>query len=345
MYAAKEKDSKTMKKRNNYPYNISNLRENNILPQSYIQKIDTVYTLGLGITTRCNLDCPFCYYHSNSNNEKCIDMSSSTLHNIFSDLPKLKSIHIALEGEPFANKQIFNILDYIADKSNTLAISTNGILLTHKIIKQIRNYDFSLSIDASDKYSYERIRKGGQFNIFIKNAEEMVNNFQDSVVFNSVLFDQNIKPICGLPKLANKIGIHRLGIMRIRMHDYCRKNGISEPSYKDINKFIEIILENADKYNISVLLDRSFFNSKLNNLQYKGSNVFSTHKNFESCPRPWHYTSLFSDGRIFPCCGDFQPELIESYSFDTIFNNEYLLRLRSSFITKHIPKACASCYS
>lgn len=279
---------------------------------------------------------------------KKFDISINTLLDIFSDLPKLKCVQIALEGEPFANKQIFKILNYIIDKTKSLAISTNGLLLTQQIIRELKQYNFSifsLSIEASDKYSYEQIRKGGQFNTFVKNAEEMVNYFSDKVVFNSVLFAQNIKSICGLPKLANEIGVRRIGIMRVRMHDYCNSNGISEPSNTDLYEFIDNILENADKYNIKLIFDRSFSYFNLKQHSYRKKNYSLINNNKKLCSLPWHYTSLLSNGSIFPCCGDFKPEILNSYSFDKIFNHEYLLRLRSYFISKNAPKACKTCYS
>lgn len=62
----------------------------------------------------------------------------------------------------------------------------------------------------------------------------------------------------------------------------------------------------------------------------------------DSCFFPWNFTSILSDGRLFPCCGDINPVNMEKYNYDSIFNNEILLKLRKALHTE-MPSVCKEC--
>ncbi len=78
---------------------------------------------------------------------------------------KFCELHFYLEGEPFLNKNYLNMLDYIDQSLENVKviISTNGSLLTNKIIDKILTlrknyYIYLISIDASNYELYTKIK-------------------------------------------------------------------------------------------------------------------------------------------------------------------------------------------
>lgn len=61
------------------------------------------------------------------------------------------------------------------------------------------------------------------------------------------------------------------------------------------------------------------------------------------CKIPWEYTSILSNGYIFPCCGDFEPSPISEYTFDGIFNHDYMTMIRGNILKNKSNSFCNIC--
>lgn len=335
--------------RNDFPYSIEQLEFLSTGNGIQVEQKDDVFILGLGITSRCNLNCPKCYYRSSSQKINR-DLSVSTIEEILKNCSKLRSVNLALEGEPFCHPNILSILDLTNEYSNAISISTNATSLTTSLIKDISDKKFNLftiSIDADKKNEYELFQKGSSWDKFLKNATLLSDTFGRKVGFTTVLYSENLDHIQGLPEIAKKIGISYINIMQLRGHDFATLQGVTVPEESALLSSLYRFLENANKYEVPVYIDTFFGNKrimeKIRSLRSKSIIVSENESNVE-CTYPWFYTSILSDGSLFPCCGDFKPMKLDSFTFNNIYNHKYLQLLRYLIRQNKIPIACKMCH-
>ena len=339
---------KYVKQRRDYPFNLASIRDPEYVDRYAVTPEKNKYVLGIGLTSRCNFDCPICYYHDDfCKNSKETDISLDKLKIIFANCAPLHCINFALEGEPFCYPHLFQALDYAMEASEFISISTNGSLLTKDKLYHLSKYKFSLfslSINAADSVNYSYFHKGGHLLYFLRNAGNAVENLGSAVIFNTVICQQNLHSLLDLPRLAAMVGISTISLMQLRTHRALLSKGITPAKSNDLLLCLESMLNRAEYYGITLYFDHSFTNKDVISwLAKKSFGSILIEPARKKCIIPWCYTSILSSGKIFPCCGDFQPVKINSYTFDGIFNHDYLRMLRGHIAEGKNVKACALC--
>ncbi|UTF51821.1 radical SAM protein [Desulfomicrobium sp. ZS1] len=336
----------------NFPHDIAYVQNlaRTIAPCA-VKKKDHHFNLGIGLSTRCNFRCPMCYYHSETGDfVEPRDMPLSLLDAILNQLPTLANITVGLEGEPFCHPSIFQALDMMAQKSDRISIVSNGSLLTPSVCRTLSAYPitlFALSIDAADTAAYAKFRVGGNLQTFKKHGACLAEYFGDAVRLHTVMFAENLDSIFQMPQVAAEMGIGHISFQQLRPHAAALRRGITPSDHFELESCLNRLIENAKKYNIVLHFD-SFFANKtimqmLSDISETTSVVSVQPHVGKQCPYIFNFTSILSDGRIFPCCGDFRPAEVGDYSFDGIFNHDYLKSLRTLCL-QSIPMApCSLC--
>ena len=141
----------------------------------------------------CNLACPSCrkdfvLTHENDRDiEKEIKEVSQTLVRFTT----------SGSGDPFYNKKTFNLLKNmkLKDYTNlkTVEISTNGILLNEENYNAIKHLplDLYISIDAAYEETYNIVRRGGAWNVLMRNLEFLNNSDLKSITLSCCIQRQN----------------------------------------------------------------------------------------------------------------------------------------------------------
>lgn len=128
----------------------------------------------------CNLSCPSCRAHviteklSNS-----IDKARAVEEKLLPLLPSVRILHINPAGELFASKPSRRLLELIDDErcpNLKLDIISNGTLFSreewnkfpgiHNKVRSVR-----ISIDAACKETFEKLRRLGKYDVFLKNMQ------------------------------------------------------------------------------------------------------------------------------------------------------------------------------
>lgn len=151
------------------------------LAKDYLfKRVDTGTTypsvVGVEPTNNCNLDCVMCPRQEMT--RKIGDIDLGMFKHVIDDL-KGKSEFVWLQdyGEPFLNKQIFDLIRYAKSQGLKTGISTNGTVLTDKIIEGILDsgLDYLIfAIDGATKETYEKIRVGAKFEKVLENARRFL---------------------------------------------------------------------------------------------------------------------------------------------------------------------------
>lgn len=325
---------------------IDNIAQN--VEKITLPRKDDYYNLGIGLTTRCNFKCPFCYYHAVGHEYTQRDMPLQMLADILKLLPRLNAVVIGLEGEPFCHPDIFEALDIITSHTGHINIVSNISLINKSICQRLQEYPiscFTISCDAADSKNYEAFRKGGSFNKFIKNAALVSDYFKEACMLHSVVFQENLISLENIPTLAKQININKISFQQLRsakISGYekpCRANSVS------LKNFLVRVCAKADVNQTHLLFGSSFGDKEVMSFlaELEKAYEYTSIVRFHGCSKPFNYTSVLADGRLFPCCGDFTPTDIKEYSFDGIFNHHYLRCLRGLHVKGIIPQPCNEC--
>ncbi|MGQ9628961.1 MAG: radical SAM/SPASM domain-containing protein [bacterium] len=159
----------------------------------YGEHFEEFYSYPLGfsieISSVCNLHCTMCIYQDylKKNNilkfmplntfKKVIDEIShigikTTFGSLGSSAGK-PCVELILRGEPLLYPQMEEILSYVKEKGVISSIVTNGLLLNNRMAELLLDMEVGsvvFSIDGATKETYERIRRGGNYDKVIQNV-------------------------------------------------------------------------------------------------------------------------------------------------------------------------------
>lgn len=131
------------------------------------------------ITPRCNMFCKHCLFYQNGEKEMNKELSTEEMYKIIDNIAKDKEVNaIWLSGgEPLLRKDIVDICKKISSYNIKPSISTNGILLTDKLIKELYNAGVTyihLSIDGGKAETHEELRGAkGSFDLLMKAMDRL----------------------------------------------------------------------------------------------------------------------------------------------------------------------------
>ena len=231
--------------RTNYPFSIEDLRS---ITSKYDDYEDILlkykphhYSIGLGVTSLCNLKCRFCYYKDPINNTST-SLDFYTIKKIISSLNNLSNISFSLEGEFFCYKDFLSVLDLASLNCDSIDITTNANKLSSNIIDSLKNYPLRsviVSIDAADQEMYEYLRVGGKFDKVISNIRALTQTLGNEIVkLYCVVSDYNTSSLLELPKLAASLGIRYIGIGQLRENEWTLKNSINRCKQPKLLNFL-----------------------------------------------------------------------------------------------------------
>lgn len=181
--------------------------------------------INLSNSGKCNLRCKMCI-----SNEKFCPTDEILSKKIWEEvipqlLPSLRYIRLTGNGDPLYQKEISKFLQNFDPKKYPnieFEILTNGLLLNQKMwdsIKHNKIKTISVSIDASSKKTYERIRKGGRWQILQRNLKLISNLRKNKKIkhfsINMVVMKSNYKEMKQFLKMGKKLGCDRVEFSKI----------------------------------------------------------------------------------------------------------------------------------
>ncbi len=343
-----------MRFRSRFDYSLAELDDcpADELSKFRVEPRDNAFGLGISLTRRCNFNCMFCYYHSHENSklENCgssLEFAPESIAEILDALPFLTFANVSLEGEAFCHSRFLQCLEIIARHATDVILTTNGSLLTKDLAEQIaslKNSRIILSFEEGSAKDYEHFRKGANFEKF-KNAVGILNSSSLEYQVYSVLFQENKDSFLNYPNLARELGIKKCAISILKECPSSIANCLHRIPESELVRYLLKLHEQFLKNEVVVTYDPYIVRSQNRKILKSKGLDFSDHivSSEVFCSLPWSYTNILADGSIFPCCGDFMPLDVSEFSFDSIFNNRYLLLLRKKLTEKKVPEVCLKC--
>jgi radical SAM protein with 4Fe4S-binding SPASM domain len=281
--------------------------------------------LEIELNYSCNLRCPMCTWSMENTQEEEEDWFK------FEDYQQLidrsvkngtKSIRLTYINEPLIRQDIDKFVKYASDAGILdVIITTNGTLLTKSMSKKLIDAGLTkinISLDATTEETYEKIRRGGNFNATVKNIHKFL-------------------------KLRKNMGrkIPKIGLTFIRTK-------INDHEFK---QFIEYWKDKVD--HIGIQNPQSPFGEG----QFKDPNrkekflpkVESNIPEKYHCPEPFKRMTVRGNGDVLGCCSFYAVDLVmgnwKEQSIKDIWNGDKMKELRE--LQKngeyHKNKACKAC--
>jgi sulfatase maturation enzyme AslB (radical SAM superfamily) len=213
----------------------------------------------------CNLSCPSCRNTKISFPQDSEDYrkSKKITENIYEDFIKdskdsFLRLNVTGSGDPFASlvfRQFLEDLDGTKLPGLRLDLQTNGLLLTplmwdrmHKLHGNIDN--LFVSIDAATEATYVNVRRGGQWDVIVKNmrflGELKKQKKIKHLMARFVVQKANYKEMPAFAKLFHELGC--TSIYFSRMTDWStwstyefNKQLIFLPSHPEYDAFVEVL--------------------------------------------------------------------------------------------------------
>ena len=264
----------------------------------------------------CNFHCIHCPTGQDLNPSLGI-MNNDTFNKIYEKIKKYRFEVIVLYhgGEPFLNKNFFEMVKKLKPITNKIKTITNGSLLNDLSIEQILDSGIDMmefSLDGNSPEENDKIRIGGNFKKIAENIKKLIilrNNHnlkKPEIYISNIQIPQDVKQI----------------------------ETITIPYYLQ-KEFKEV--ESDVRYNLGYAM------------AWPGMSITPQPSKLESnyCD---HIVSTFTirwNGDVVPCCFDLVNMMVMgnvlNEEIEDIWNNTKYLNLRNDIKNFHPPELCKNC--
>lgn len=163
----------------------------------------------------CNLACPSCRKDFIKNSEENTINTEEIIQDIIKHYGSgVHTMMMSGYGDPFYSTGLFNFLQTINYEQwpnlHNIHLHTNAMLWNERnwnIIKNAHPYIKSaeISIDASCKETYQKVRRGGKWDLLLKNLEFISTLGLSEITFSYVVQTENYKEMKAFYKLIKEI--------------------------------------------------------------------------------------------------------------------------------------------
>ena len=188
---------------------IGNLKNKDLVKLQY-SIFDTDPIIDIELSTFCNLKCVMCPRKKMTRKKGLMD--KEIFNKVINFLPKNSRIMFSGLGEPLLNPNMIQYINQLKKKKMIVALTTNGILLTRRIIKALVNSRIDLlqiSFNGIEKKTYESIMNGAKFSI-IKRKFSHIKSLKKELDVKIAVVEQNLNKneLEGIKIFAQKNGFN-----------------------------------------------------------------------------------------------------------------------------------------
>ena len=212
------------------------------------------FQVDFDITMKCMYNCLHCNVSAGEKMEG--ELTTEQIKKILDEIDEIGVSDVSITGgEPLLREDCLEILTYASKKKGFfLTLNTNGILLTEKKIKYLKEncpeLNIAISLDGYNIDTYGILRKtqngediGKYFNTIIQNLKILMKN-QMTVGINYTITAQTIHNIWKTYDFIHEFGISKmLGIKFFPYGNGKKNNNQLELEYKVWEKFLQELIE------------------------------------------------------------------------------------------------------
>ncbi len=240
----------------------------------------------LDLTYTCPLKCKHCYSCSEPDYDSKNELSIKEIEHLLHQIRSLGVAHLIVSGgEPFARKDISELLDLFGIQPFIVSILTNGLLIDSCAINKLKKDGLiiRIGIDGITETTHDYVRGSGNFRAALDTFRMLksagIRNRSVHITINKM----NICEILKIPLFLNEIGIKDAVISTIK------------PIGRVIN-YPELLIEPSL---LPIIKHRIYLINYNRNIDFHIYNL----RNWTGlgCPAGHTKCSISADGRISPC--------------------------------------------
>jgi len=165
----------------------------------------------------CNLNCVMCPWKETREKEAGTGIMSQDIWEAVRPLlSEIKSIDFTGGGEPLLQPRLSEWIKEAKSNGCETGILTNGLLITEKKGEALMasGIDWiSISIDGANAKTYNKIRKGSNFDTVCKNTSRLTamrKGIRPKIMINYVLMPLNFNQAGDFTRLADRLGVDQI---------------------------------------------------------------------------------------------------------------------------------------
>lgn len=163
----------------------------------------------LCVTNKCNFSCKHCNVFLTRDSD---ELTTEEILGLLSYLARRKVFHLVISGgEPFAQSDIFTILDFISTLPLRFQINTNAALINDSIAQRLnrnkRLDSILVGFDGSSPATYDKLRGEGGFKKALRGLQSLARYFKGSLCLFTVVNKHNFRDLANIAALAKSLGI------------------------------------------------------------------------------------------------------------------------------------------
>ncbi len=196
----------------------------------------------INIEGRCNYRCAYCIFHGPDRFESYkkwwldYDQARRQIDAVRSAFGKDTHIHICGTGEPFLNRDIFKVLDYLNQIGNRPTVLTNGSRIVSRKIDQILDANLkwlATDLDTLDPEEYRYISGRGDLEFALESfslvASGTARRGNDTLlVCNTILTKYSLPQLRAMMERIADLGFSRWNLTSLSLEKSQQLEGSSE---------------------------------------------------------------------------------------------------------------------
>lgn len=286
------------------------------------------YLIDWAITNECNLKCLHCRGMASQ------QLEGNRVLELAEQIPQLSPQWVIIEGgEPLLREELFDVLSIIKQGGVVTYLITNGMLLNEKTAKKLAELEVRvmISVDGTDKKSYEEIRKGADFGT-LKKAIRLLSEYGILNACNITIGQHNYQQIENIFQFAEQLKIPKIIFLGLKPCEDYKKYVLGRQQYQEI---IPSVMECQRSYGIDIFFDEPFFRPflEVNKIDYSASSESGIIVPSVSRCIFGDYLFIETNGDVRPCT--FAPMVVDNAGkkdlpqiWEDVQTNELIQRIK-----------------
>ncbi|MGD8991280.1 MAG: radical SAM protein [Desulfobacterales bacterium] len=204
-------------------------------------------SLGIGLTSDCNLSCAHCY----RDQHQIENLTLKDIQRICESIP-VSSVGFGT-GENGLNPEYLDIIEYFNNQEIKLSLASNGYTLSITPDEKLRYFsDIEFSVDFPDRQRQDQFRGSGNWNTLMEGIARC-RNLDIRVSILAVLMNVNYKDLAEIAALAGSFGAD----FRVNVYQPMY-TGEFMPSFDQYWQAFDILFKNTEIISVSEPLVNTF---------------------------------------------------------------------------------------
>jgi MoaA/NifB/PqqE/SkfB family radical SAM enzyme len=312
-------------------------------------------SLYLETTSRCNSLCETCIL-TFGGREPARDLGWDEFRRVVDQFPALERVLLHGIGEPLLNRDLTRMVAHLKGRGARVLFNSNAISLSERTGRDLIEAgldELRVSLDASTRETYARIRGVDAFDKVIANVERFVALGRGRAPTTAVslwftAMRENIEEIPGLLELATRTGAGAIHLQRLVYNGL----GLATESQSLHGRLQERESALLREMEAAARTAGIFFSASGATTPEVSLVPAHADRPWSACGRPWNLVYVTVHGNVLPCC--IAPWITQHYagiilgnlfrqSLAEIWWGPRYLEFRADLQTATPPEPCRGC--